>query len=119
MITHNAVMKFAVGALITLSAAVSAHACVEAPITKHSREIWLIDTGLSTFKRPKDVLAKVKQLRALAETDFSAHKLSEAENERRSALILIGYKLDAAAGSWGRGASAGCGGSGTWVAPSE
>ncbi len=118
-------VKLIFSAFMTLATAVPALACIEPPEDKHKREIGLIDTSLHTLKRPADVLAKAKKLRERAAADFAAGKFSQAEDERHTALILIGYKLEAAPeGLPVKGAPEGVpvacgGGGGAWVAPSE
>ncbi|MGO9171374.1 MAG: hypothetical protein ACLP7P_05345 [Rhodomicrobium sp.] len=82
--------------LAACSLAAPALACMEPPESTHQREIYLLDRGIETSKRDAGVLAKAKELRARADAAFKAGKIGEAREYRHSALIQIGYKVEAA-----------------------
>jgi hypothetical protein len=61
------------------------------PKADHEQEIVLLDNGIKTSKRAPAEIAKAKELRDLAEASYKAGNYSQAETERHSALVQIGY----------------------------
>jgi len=140
------IKNFALTVLLLLAVSAPALACIEPAEAVRAREIGLLDAGLKKSKLEPGNIAKAKELRNRAEALFYAGKLDQARDVRRAALVQIGYRYEEpesssalapgsvpvmelapkSAAPKAQGVAppedaeaTGCGGSGSWVAPTQ